>query len=251
MANRQRAEARRKAQAKVARSNGEDGGGSGSGSKMSIWIGLVAVVALVVGIIVFVGGGDDSDTNASENTSDSSGIASLPTSQPVTVTGTPLAPFDSSASPDPAFGLDAPGLSGLNFSGEPMVVEPGTGGPYMLVYLAHWCPHCNAEVPKLIDWKNSGAVPAELQVIGIATAVSKDSANYPPAVWFSNKGWPWPVLVDEAAGEGEAGKAAVAYGASGWPYFVIVGADGKVKARVSGAIEISDLQPIVDAALAA
>lgn len=248
MANRQRAEARRKAQAKAARSNGEEGGG---GSKMGIWIGLVAVVALVVGIIVFVGGGDDSDTNASENTSDSSGLASLPTSQPVTVTGTPLTPFDASASPDPAFGLDAPGLSGLNFSGEAITVEPGTGGPYMLVYLAHWCPHCNVEVPRLIDWKNSGAVPAELQVIGIATAASEGSANFPPAVWFSNKGWPWPVMVDEANGAGEAGKAAVAYGASGWPYFVIVGADGKVKARVSGEVEVSDLQTIVDAALAA
>ena len=133
MANRQRAEARRKAQAKVARSTGEDGGGSGS--KMGIWIGLVAVIALVIGIIAFAGGDDDSNTNASENTSDSSGLASLPTSQPVTVTGTALAPFDASVSPDPAFGLDAPGLSGLNFSGEPITVEPGTGGPYMLVYL--------------------------------------------------------------------------------------------------------------------
>lgn len=248
MANRQRAEARRKAQSKVARSTGE--GVGGGGNKMGLWIGLVAVIALVVGIIVFAGG-DDSDSNASNDTSNSSGLASLPVSQPVTVTGTPLAPFDAAISPDPAFGLGAPGLSGLKFSGDPIIVEPGTGGPYMLVYLAHWCPHCNAEVPKLIDWKNSGAVPAELQVIGIATAVSESAANYPPAMWFSNKGWPWPVLVDEAQGDGAAGKAAVAYGATGWPYFVIVGADGKVKARVSGEIEITELQTIVDAALAA
>jgi len=85
----------------------------------------------------------------------------------------------------------------------------------------------------------------------VATAVSENAANYPPAVWFSNKGWPWPVIVDEAQGDGAAGTAAVAYGASGWPYFVIVGADGKVKARVSGEVEASELQTIVAAALAA
>jgi len=247
MANRQRAEARRKAQTKAARSIGEEGGGS----KLGIWIGLAAVIALVIGIIAFTGGDDDSKADPGDTTADSSGLASLPTSQPVTVTGTPLAKFDATNSPDPAVGVDAPLLSGLNFSGQTIAIDPATEGPYMLVYLAHWCPHCNAEVPRLIDWKNSGAVPPELNVIGVATAVSENAANYPPAIWFSNKGWPWPVMVDEAQGDGAAGTAAVAYGASAWPYFVIVGADGKVKVRVSGEVEASELQTIVAAALAA
>jgi cytochrome c biogenesis protein CcmG, thiol:disulfide interchange protein DsbE len=163
-----------------------------------------------------------------------------------------LVKFEEAVTPDPAVGVDAPLLSGMNFAGEPIVMDPATKGPYMLVFLAHWCPHCNAEVPRLNDWKHSGAVPPELNVIGVATAVSSASANYPPASWFSNKGWEWPVMVDEKNGDsGDAGKAAQAYGASGWPYFVIVGADGKVKVRVSGEVEISELQTIVDAALAA
>jgi predicted DsbA family dithiol-disulfide isomerase len=58
------------------------------------------------------------------------------------------------------------------------------------------------------------------------------------------------VLVDEAQGDGAAGKAAQAYGATGWPYFVIVGADGKVKVRVSGEVEVADLEKIVAEALA-
>ena len=66
---------------------------------------------------------------------------------------------------------------------------------------------------------------------GVATAVDSSSVNFPPAQWFSDKGWPWPVLVDESTGAGAAGKAAAAYGATGWPYFVIVGADGKVMVR--------------------
>ncbi len=246
MANRQRAEARRKAQAKASRSSGE-GEGEG-GSKLAIWIGLAAVIALVIGIVVFAGSGDDSNDAASDTTAVGS---SLPDSQPVTTTGDALVKLDAAVSPDPAVGVDAPLLSGLNFAGEPIVMDPATKGPYMLVFLAHWCPHCNAEVPRLNDWKHSGAVPPELNVIGVATAVSPASANYPPATWFSNKGWEWPVMVDEKAGDGEAGKAAQAYGASGWPYIVIIGADGKVKVRVSGEVEVSELQTIVDAALAA
>ena len=58
-----------------------------------------------------------------------------------------------------------------------------------------------------------------------------------------------PVMADESMGAHTAGKAAAAFGASGWPYLVIVGADGTVKARVSGEVEIADLQKIVDDAL--
>ena len=97
----------------------------------------------------------------------------------------------------------------------------------------------------------SGAVPANLSVIGVATAVSKTSANYPPGPWISGKGWTWPSMIDEYKGDAAAGTAAQAYGASGWPYFVIVGADGKVKVRVSGEVAVTDLQKIVDAALKA
>ena len=118
------------------------------------------------------------------------------------------------------------------------------------VFLAHWCPHCNAEVPRLLDWKNAGLVPRELNVVGVGTAVATDAANFPPAQWFSNKGWSWPVIVDEYQGKGAAGTAATAFGASGWPYFVIIGADGLVKVRKSGEIEIPELQTIVADALA-
>ena len=44
MANRQRAEARRKAQAKAARGSGEDGGNS----KLLIWVALGVVLVLAV-----------------------------------------------------------------------------------------------------------------------------------------------------------------------------------------------------------
>ena len=242
MANRQRAEARRKAQAKAARS------GEG-GNKLMMWVALGLVVLIGGGVAFFATRDDDSSSiSGSDTTVSSTPGVTFPDSQPVTITGEPLSAY-SSGSADPAVGLPAPTVTGLDFRGQEIAVTP-EDGPYMLVFLAHWCVHCNAEVPRLIDWRNSGAVPADLNVVGVATAVAKDGSNYPPASWFSNKGWPWPVLVDESDGEGQAGLAAQAYGATGWPYFVIVGDDCLVQVRVSGEIEASELQGIVDSALA-
>ena len=243
MANRQRAEARRKAQAKVARQTGDGGGGRGF-----VWIAIAVVVVLGGGIAFFATRGDDKNSTV---TADTNPFTGLPVSQPVSVTGDVLVPYDGQATSDAAIGKTAPVIAGLDFQGDPVVVDGTKGGPYMVVFLAHWCPHCNAEVPRLLAWKTQGGVPANLHIVGVATAVSSSAPNYPPAQWFSNKGWSWPVMVDQSQGDATAGVAATAFGATGWPYFVIVGTDGKVKARVSGEVSIADLQKIVDAAIAA
>ena len=245
MANRKRAEARRKAAAKAARAEGEGGGGKGA-----LWATIVVVIALVAGVIVWAAKRSDSTATPSSSTPAGSTTPGLPDSQPVKVSGKVLEQFDSAKSPDPAVGVVAPVLEGKDFQGNPVVVDATKTGPVMLVFLAHWCPHCNREVPRLNTWKHSGQVPAELHVIGVTTAVSKTSPNYPPAQWISDKGWEWPVLADQSTGDGTAGIAAGAMGASGWPYFVIIGKDGKVKVRVSGEVEVADLQKIVTKALA-
>jgi thiol-disulfide isomerase/thioredoxin len=115
----------------------------------------------------------------------------------------------------------------------------------MVVFLAHWCPHCNAEIPRLIEWQQSGAVPSDLRVIGVSTGVASDRPNYPPSDWVVAKQWPWAVMADSAAQD-----AAIAYGVSGYPFFAIVGADGTIKVRASGELEIDALNQIVTDALA-
>jgi cytochrome c biogenesis protein CcmG/thiol:disulfide interchange protein DsbE len=246
MANRQRAEARRKAAAKASRGT--------SGSKMWLWVTLavVAVAGVIATVVILSGGDDETDADGTEETTPDS---QFPDSQPVTVTGDNLPEYGgpyASQEEDPAFGTSAPVLEGKNFQGQDISVDGTANGPTMVVFLAHWCPHCNAEVPRLLDWKNSGGVPQGLNVVGVATAVSSERDFYPPAEWFETKGWSWPVMVDEKNGDiGNAGKAAVAYGATGWPYFVIVGSDGQVLARASGELEVDQIQAIVDAAMAA
>lgn len=247
MANRQRAEARRKAQAKASRKSGEGGG------MKWLWIGLVAVVAVVAVVVIVSSSGDDEGETSTTGTDDTS-LNNLPDSQPVTVTGDAvptLAVEFGDWQSDAAIGTAAPVLTGLDFQGDEVVIDAAaTGKPYMVVFLAHWCPHCNAEVPRLLDWRKTGGIPEDLQIVGVATAASPSSANYPPAEWFSDKGWSWPVMVDESTGDHAAGKAAIALGAPGWPYIVLIGADGTVKGRASGELSLDDIQSFVDEALA-
>ena len=144
MANRQRAEARRKAAAKAAKDS--------NGSKLWMWVTLgVVVVAGIIGTVVVLSSGDDDgdDGDATEETTSGS---TFPDSQPVTITGDDLPAFEGpygSQQEDPAFATAAPVLEGKNFQGDAVTVDGTQNGPTMVVFLAHWCPHCNAEVPRL------------------------------------------------------------------------------------------------------
>jgi thiol-disulfide isomerase/thioredoxin len=162
----------------------------------------------------------------------------------VMVTGGSLANFTGKGT-DKALGATPPTLAGANFTGTPVTITPGTGGPMMVVFVAHWCPHCRAEVPRLVSWIAGGTPPANLQIFAVSTAVDQKSPNYPPSSWLAKEQWPKPVLADD-----DQGSAAQAWGLPGFPYFVLVGADGKVKLRLSGEIAAGDLTKRINQALA-
>lgn len=198
-------------------------------------IGVVLAIAVALIVAVLVGGDPPVDDTSS---------SVVAQNQPVQVAGAALERLPDEGV-DPAVGMAAPALAGASFDGSPVSITPGDGQPYMLVFLAHWCPHCNAEVPRLIEWRESGSVPADLNVIGISTGVASDRPNYPPSQWVVDKGWPWSVLADSANMD-----AAAAYGLSGYPFFTIVGADGNVKVRMAGEVGAEALSEIVANALA-
>jgi thiol-disulfide isomerase/thioredoxin len=202
---------------------------------------LAIVIAFVIAMVA--GGSNESGSSDTTKTPNSDGSVSVGENQPVEVVGEALEALSDSGD-DSAIGLTAPTLNGFAFDGTSLSVTPGDGNPYMLVFLAHWCAHCNREIPRLIEWQATGAIPADLQIIGVSTGVANDRPNYPPSQWVVEKGWPWPVMADSKAKD-----AARAYGISGYPFFAIVGADGKVKVRGSGELEIDQLNQIVDFAL--
>lgn len=190
----------------------------------------MVVIAAVIAVIVSSG-------------SDETATPGLEQTQPVTVAGTALPELPDSGA-DPAIGMVAPTLTGSSFDGTPVVVAPGK--PTLVVFLAHWCSHCRREVPLLVSWEAAGGVPAGVQVFGVATSTSASQPNYPPSSWLANEKFPWPVLTDDTSFS-----AAAAYGLPGFPYFVLLDAEGVVKLRLSGEIPTDDLAAAITGALAA
>lgn len=211
--------------------------------RTGLWIFVGAVVVVVIaGLIAIVGSGDDAVTEGTVPADGSVPAGTVAETWPVTVTGSPLPPLDDSAT-DPAVGTMAPTLSGYTFDGTPVEVDPSKG-PVMLVFLAHWCEHCNREIPELLNWQASGKMPEGLQVIGVTTAVSASRPNYPPSEWIVAKGWEWPTLADSQTGD-----ASVAMGVSGFPFSVIIDTDGTVLARSSGELGQAGIEAFVNGAL--
>ena len=194
-------------------------------------VGIVAVLAAIFGVVAFTA---SSDEDAS--------LEGASEFQNVVVTGEPLPKFGDGA--DTAVGMTAPVLEGFGFLGNEVTTEPGT--PMLLVFLAHWCPFCQKEVPVLVNWNKSGLVPDNLDVIAITTGTDAAQPNFPPSVWLANEKWPelWPVLVDS-----QDQTAANAFGLAGYPFMTLVGSDGKVLWRNSGEISAEALTDAVNLAL--
>jgi cytochrome c biogenesis protein CcmG/thiol:disulfide interchange protein DsbE len=207
-----------------------------------LWVAIAAVIALALGIALWSTSGSDTTVEQGTTATDNASSSAAET-QPVTVVGTAL-PVAPEGGADSAIGLTAPTLQGFHFDGSPIDITPG-GRAMMVVFLAHWCPHCNNEIPVLQSWAAAGGLPANLDIIGVSTAASAQRDNYPPSKWIVDKQWAWPVMADSNNSD-----AANAYGVAGFPTFVIVGADGKVKVRSSGELPIADLEALVKQALA-
>jgi len=160
----------------------------------------------------------------------------------ITVTGDVLPPLGDAAAADPAVGMTAPVLTGKGFTGNVVTTTPGT--PTLLVFLAHWCQFCQREVPLLVEWDKAGKFPAGVDVIAIATATDAANPNYPPSMWLTREEFPvlWPVMADSK--ERTAGEA---FGLSGYPFFTLLDASGKVVKRMSGEIPMEELTVLMNA----
>ncbi len=202
-------------------------------SNKSVWLigGIAAAIAIAAIIAVATQSGSDEVVT---------GIEEFNT---VEVTGEPLPQFSDSAT-DKAIGMTAPVLTGKGFTGNTIVTTPGA--PTLLVFLAHWCPHCQREVPRLVQWNSAGLVPSGLDVIAITTSTDPASPNFPPSEWLAREEFPalWPVMTDS----GEK-TAANAMGVSGFPFFVLLDEQGKVALRISGEVETEALTEQINKAL--
>jgi thiol-disulfide isomerase/thioredoxin len=201
---------------------------------VAILIVVVAVVLVGAVFITSLGGGDD---NGGDQPSNGGAVAEV---QPVTVSGEPLAPFPGNGADDPSIGATAPVIDGKSFDGTPQSIGGATGRPSLLVFVAHWCPHCQAEVPRLVEWRADGTIPEDIDLVAVSTGVQSDLPNYPPSAWLEEERWPGGVLVDDADGT-----AAGYYGLPSYPYFVALDAEGRVVTRATGELDQQAIQDVV------
>jgi cytochrome c biogenesis protein CcmG/thiol:disulfide interchange protein DsbE len=206
-----------------------------AGSGRLTWYIGASIAVLIVGFLVYAISRNSGD--------DSSSAAGLQEYGEVTVSGDAL-PAYSEGADDPAVGKMAPEVAGEGFTGNAVTTK--TDAPQMIVFLAHWCPHCQAEVPQLVEWERDGEVPAGLEVMAVATATSPTNPNFPPSEWLTRENFPliWPVMVDDGANS-----AGNAFGVSGYPFFVLTDSEGKVVYRGSGEISKDDLTSIIKTTL--
>lgn len=158
---------------------------------------------------------------------------------PPTITGEALPPFQDSIG-DTAKGLAAPVVKGQDYQGEPVEISP-SGRPTIVVFAAHWCSHCQREIPILQDWVDAGRLPADVDMIAVSTAIEPKQPNYPPEEWFASEGWTSPIIVDPT------NTVATAYGLTSYPFFTILDGAGNVFARLAGEVPVSDLEQILAA----
>jgi thiol-disulfide isomerase/thioredoxin len=199
-------------------------------SPLLIVLGAIVVLAVLAVVVSQLGGGDDDDSTANAGTE----------TRNVDVDGDPLPKLEDPAN-DPAVGTAAPVLKGETFDGDAITI--GGKGPALVVFVAHWCPHCRREVPFLVSYFEQHGMPEGVDVYGVATSIDPSAPNYPPSKWLADEHWDVPTLVDA-----DDSGAAEAYGLSAFPYFVALDADGVVVARTTGELQAPDLEALLTAA---
>lgn len=223
------------------------------GNRSTIWaivigvIVLAGIAAIAVTALTSSDDGGDTATEAGSSPGSDDGDATPSGEAPdpreldgVTVSGTALPGFEDTAG-DPAVGAQAPLLEGVDMYGEPMTIG-GAGEPTVVVFLAHWCPHCQREVPVLVDWLEENGQPEGVEIVGVTTAFDETRGNWPPAEWLEDEGWEQPTMVDPD------GSAAETWGLTSFPYFVAIDANGDVVARASGELTTAQFEELLEAA---
>jgi len=192
-----------------------------------IWIAIVVVV-VVVGVVAVVAG---RGSKSSGGGSAASGGTIVPNGKldygQVSVSGTALTPKPDSGA-DPMVGSVIPTVIGQQFDGKQLTIAPN-GKPHIIMVVAHWCPHCQAEVPRIQGWLNASGMPADVELVTVATSNDPAKGNFPASDWLRREKWSVPTIVDD-----KQNQAGAALGVSGFPYFLVTDAQGKVVYRTSG-----------------
>jgi thiol-disulfide isomerase/thioredoxin len=194
-------------------------------SSSAIWIGLALVVVLLaVAAVALTSSGDEPTSQATTAPSGSGGDAVA------TIDGPARTEPISDGSPIPAW--SAPTLDGGRFewAGRPE-------GPTVLAIWAPWCPHCQAELPRL-----SAAVERHpgISLVTLASALNQPGPT--PQDYMDSEGLSFTVGLDD-----EASTVAAGLGIQGFPTTYFVDAAGLVIVSASGELDPDALEEVLTA----
>lgn len=201
-----------------------------SGGNPKLLLGIAAAVLVGLALIAFLatrGGGEDAVLSPAAVEVVGQPLPSMPDTGPVT-----------NADTDPAAGMVAPTLIGSDFDGNEVRIEPD-GRAKAIYFVAHWCPHCQAEVPVVQGLIEDGRQPDNLDVYAVSTAVDSTRGNYPPEVWLDKEEFSPIVLRDDS--ELSAYNSA---GPAGFPFVIYLNADHQVVARSAGTLGAEQMQAL-------
>jgi len=186
-----------------------------SPSRTGVYVGLAVVVVVALGAAILLSRPDEATD-------------SMPLDATVTVSGDSLPAFGGDPASDAAIGRDAPGLTGQDFEGNQVAIT-NDGRPKAILFLAHWCPHCQREVPVMQSYSDETGFPDSVDIYSVATSYSPTRPNWPPSTWLEREGWTFPTIVDDPEST-----AFQAFGQGGFPYYVVIDSNGQIALRVSG-----------------
>jgi cytochrome c biogenesis protein CcmG, thiol:disulfide interchange protein DsbE len=187
-------------------------------------VGIIVAVIAVIVVVAVVFAGNTEPGNEFGEPQVTGQLSFMPPDTAVDVT---------------ANGETAPTVIGQDFDGNEVRIE-NDGRAKAIALLAHWCPHCQDEVPVVQAWIDSGGGVDGVDLYSVATSMDSTRDNYPPSEWFDREGWTAPVIRDDSSNSVHA-----AYGSGGFPFWVFVNSDGTVAARVAGFTSIENLQLIM------
>lgn len=171
----------------------------------------------------------------------------------VVVSGDPLPAAGADAPPGALVGsgVVAPSLVMSDRGGAEFVVGSGSGSAQVILFLAHWCPACQAEVPSLVRVLGDVGVPAGVEVVAVLTGFDASRPNWPPFEWLDREGLTAGTYgsgVVRVVRDDAQGTAMETFGISSYPGWAVVSPSGEVAARFSGVIDREGIVAILSQA---
>lgn len=149
-----------------------------------------------------------------------------------------LPPFEQ-GQPDAALGMVLGDVTGVEYYTETeMTVDPTDGTARAWLIWAHWCPHCQRELPPLSNWyvENADLYP-NVELISVSSSIDPTRGN-PLEPYLDELQLPFPTILDPDLSLAEQ------FGLSAYPFWVFTAGDGTTLLRIAGFLEIDQVADI-------